>query len=69
MHQEHDQVALAIPLPALGLQPGAAGVVVHVHGQGAAYEVEFVGEDGRTIGLQTLMPNQLYAVGATLARR
>ena len=52
--QEHAQVVLASPLPAIGLAPGAAGVVVHVLGQGAAYVVEFIGLDGRTIGLKTL---------------
>ena len=54
MFQEHAQVVLACPLPALGLEPGDVGVVVHVHGQGAAYEVEFMSLDGRTIGLKTL---------------
>ena len=63
--QEHAQVVLASPLPALGLEPGDVGVVVHVHAQGAAYEVEFMSLDGRTIGVQTLHANQLRAVSAS----
>ena len=38
MFQERAQVVLASPLPALGLEPGDVGVVVHVHANGAAYE-------------------------------
>lgn len=63
--QEHAQVVLACPLPALGLEPGDVGVVIHVHGQGAAYEVEFISLDGRTIGLQTLEAHQLRPVSAS----
>jgi len=39
MFQEHTQVVLMSPLPALGLELGDVGVVVHVHTQGVAYEV------------------------------
>ena len=62
MFEEHVQVVLVTPLPALGLEPGDVGVVVHVHAQGAAYEVEFMSLDGRTIGVQTLQAPQLRAV-------
>jgi hypothetical protein len=65
MFQEHAQVVLACPLPALGLEPGDVGVVVHVHARGAAYEVEFMSLDGRTIGVQTLRADQLRAVSAS----
>jgi hypothetical protein len=64
MFQEHAQVVLASPLPALGLGPGDVGVVVHVHAGGAAYEVEFMGLDGHTIGVQTLQAGELRAVSA-----
>ena len=40
MLQEHTAVALKRPLPEHTLDSGALGVVVHVHGQGSAYEVE-----------------------------
>ena len=65
MYQEHSQVVLTCPLPALGLEPGDVGIVVHVHGAGAAYEVEFMSLDGRTIGVQTLDVSQLRQVSAS----
>ena len=65
MVQEHDQVVLACPLPALGLEPGDIGLVVHVHAADAAYEVEFISLDGRTIGVETLQAGQLRQVSAS----
>jgi hypothetical protein len=62
MFQQHAQVVLACPLPALGLEPGDVGVVVCVHANGAAYEVEFMSLDGHTIGVETLFADQLRAV-------
>lgn len=54
MLNEHTQVVLRRPMPSLGLEPGDVGVVVHVHGQGEAYEVEFLRPDGNTIGVETV---------------
>ena len=54
MFKEHSRVVLKRPLPALGLKAGDVGVVIHVHNNGAAYEVEFISMDGRTIGVETL---------------
>ncbi|MCU0922608.1 MAG: DUF4926 domain-containing protein [Burkholderiaceae bacterium] len=65
MYPEHSQVVLTCPLPALGLEPGDVGVVIHVHGAGVAYEVEFMSLDGRTIGVQTLQASQLRRVSAS----
>jgi len=65
MFQEHTQVVLMSPLLALALEPGDVGVVVHVHAQGVAYEVEFMSLDGRTIGVETLEANQLRPVSAS----
>ena len=65
MFQEHAQVVLASPLPALGLEPGDVGVIVHVHAHGTAYEVEFMSLDGHTIAVQTLQAGQLRAVSAS----
>ena len=42
-----------------GLMAGDVGTAVLVHGDGAAYEVEFVGYDGHTVALLTLERNQL----------
>jgi Domain of unknown function (DUF4926) len=65
MFHEHTQVVLDRPVPTLGLEPGEVGVVVHVHANGAAYKVEFTSLDGRTIGVQTLLADQLRAVSAS----
>ena len=65
MFQEHTQVVLANPLPTLGLEPGDVGVVVHIHAGAAAYEVEFMSLDGKTIGVQTLRADQLRAVSSS----
>lgn len=55
-------MVLTCPLPALGLEPGDMGVVVHVHAAGGACVVEFISLDGRTIGVETLEASQLRPV-------
>lgn len=65
MLQQHDQVVLTNPLPALRLEPGDLGVVVHVHAVDAVWEVEFLSLDGRTIGVETLQASQLRPVSAS----
>ena len=64
MFQEHSQVVLNCPVPALGLEPGDIGVVVHVHADGVAHEVEFLGLDDHTIGIRTLAADQLRRASA-----
>ena len=61
MFEEHSQVVLKSPLPTLRLEPGDVGVIVHVHGHGEAYEVEFMTFDGRTIGVETVQADDLRA--------
>jgi hypothetical protein len=56
---ELDPVALTGDLPAHGLKRGDVGTAVLVHGKGAAFEVEFVGYDGRTVALVTLERDQV----------
>lgn len=51
---EHTQVVLTKAVPALGLEPGDRGVVIHVSLDGKAYEVELMGPDGDTLGIETL---------------
>jgi hypothetical protein len=51
---ELDAVTLTCSLPEHGLVCGDAGTAVLVHGNGAAFEVEFVGYDGHTVALLTL---------------
>ncbi len=56
---ELDAVALTCDLPKHGLVRGDVGTAVLVHGNGAAFEVEFVGYDGHTVALLTLERNQV----------
>lgn len=59
MLQEHTGVVFKTPHPELGLDSGSSGMVVHVHGQGAAYEVEFLTQDGHTVCVERLKPEDL----------
>lgn len=43
----------------VNLPAGARGTVVEVYRAGAGYEVEFTGDDGRTIALITLRPEDI----------
>lgn len=53
MREMYSDVVLKVPLPSNGLAVGARGVVVHVHGEGDAYEVEFMTSAGETIAVVT----------------
>ena len=61
---ELDPVALTGDLPVHGLKRGDVGTAVLVHGEGAAFEVEFVGYDGRTVALVTLEREQVRPLQA-----
>jgi hypothetical protein len=63
MIPEHDQVILTSDLPEFGLKAGDIGTIVHVY-RDAAYEVEFVTLDGRTVAVVTLEKDQVRPVGA-----
>lgn len=63
MTKELDSVVLAVDLPAHRLKTGDVGTVVHVHGDGKGFEVEFVALDGETIAVATLTPTELRPVG------
>ncbi len=54
MIAEHSIVVLNDDRAADGLYSGDVGAVVHVYGDGKAYEVEFVDGDGTSIALLTL---------------
>jgi hypothetical protein len=60
--KELDTVALTSDLPEHGLKRGDVGAVVLVHGNRAAFEVEFVAYDGHTVALLTLEPAKLRAL-------
>ena len=59
---ELDLAALRQDLPAHGLIAGDVGTVVFVHADGAAYEVEFMTADGRTLAVETLLADQVEPV-------
>ena len=63
MIEEHASVVLTESLPAAGLEAGDVGVVVHVYGNGEAFEVEFMTLDGNTMTVETLSENQIRAAG------
>ena len=63
MIKEHDCIVLTQDLPDDGLQAGDVGTVVHVHGDAAAYEVEFITLTGETVAVATVLPFQLRPVG------
>ncbi len=63
MIKEHDCVVLTKRLPEEGLEAGDVGAVVHIHQNGAAYEVEFVTLAGRTVAVATVGAAGLRPVG------
>ena len=65
MIKEHECVVLTEDLPAEGLKTGDIGTVVHIHQEGAGYEVEFMTLAGETIAVTTLLAAQVRP----LARR
>lgn len=64
MINELDPVALTCDLPAHSLKRGDVGTAVLVHGNGAAFEVEFVGYDGHTVALVTVERDQVRRLQA-----
>jgi hypothetical protein len=59
---EHDCVVLTADLPADGLEAGDVGTVVHIHGGGEAYEVEFMTLAGNTLAVATVSAGQCRPV-------
>lgn len=54
MFKELDTVVLTHDINKYGLKRGDVGAVVHRYKDGAAFEVEFVTADGRTVALLML---------------
>ncbi len=65
MIQELDRVVLTEDLPDYALQAGDLGVVVLVHRQGEAFEVEFLTLEGDTVAVETLTARQVRPVRAS----
>ena len=61
--KEHDRVVLTVNLPEERLEAGDVGTVVHIHGDGVAYEVEFTTLVGRTVAVATVEAAGLRPVG------
>jgi Domain of unknown function (DUF4926) len=62
MIKEHERAVLKVDVPAEGLKAGDVGTVVHIYGDGKAYEVEFVTLEGRTAAVVTLEAAQIRPV-------
>lgn len=54
MLKEHDRAVLTRDLTEEGLQAGDVGVVVHVHKNRKAFELEFFALDGTTLAVATV---------------
>jgi hypothetical protein len=68
MMQVLDTVVLTRDLPEHRLRKGDLGAVVHMHRDGAAYEVEFVTLDGGTLAVVTLSADAIRpATGTEIA--
>lgn len=63
MFQELDTVVLTHNIDEHGLEQGDIGAVTHCYKDGAAFEVEFVTADGRTIALLTLNQTEIRSIG------
>ena len=62
---EHDTIVLERALPEHGLEAGDVGAIVHVHGNGNAFEVEFVAGSGSTIAVVTLAAEDVRPVATS----
>ena len=62
MIKEHDRVVLTSDVPEEDLRAGDVGTVVHVHGKGKAFEVEFLTLDGDTFAVITVPAPRLRPV-------
>ena len=62
MIKEHDCIVLTQDLPDASLRAGDVGTIVHIHRNGAAYEVEFMTLTGQTVAIATVLPTQLRPV-------
>ena len=63
MIRELDTVVLTYDIDEYGLKQGDIGAVVHCYKDSAAFEVEFVTAEGRTIALLTLNRADIRPIG------
>ena len=72
MLSEHSRIVLTTDLPEEGLACGDVGTIVHVHPGREAFVVEFMGLDGGTVAVATVLGAQARPVTSediTHARR
>jgi hypothetical protein len=62
MIKEHDRIVLKEAVPSAGLEAGDVGTVVHLYGDGKAYEVEFTTLEGETAAVVTVEASQVREV-------
>ena len=62
MFKELEIVELTHNIKSHNLKEGTKGTIVEIYNDDKAYEVEFVAPDGKTIGLLTLMPNDIRPI-------
>lgn len=62
MIREHERAILTDDLPEVGLKAGDVGTIVHVYGDGRAYEIEFFTLDGHTLDVVTVEASQVRQV-------
>lgn len=62
MIKEHDRVVLTTAVAKERLEIGDVGTVVHVYGDGKAYEVEFTSLDGGTVAVATVEASNVRPV-------
>ncbi|MGP1347255.1 MAG: DUF4926 domain-containing protein [Phycisphaerales bacterium] len=60
--QEHDTVILTVDLPQHRLRAGDIATIVHIHDNGAGYEIELTTLAGQSIAIVTVTGNQIRAV-------
>ena len=63
--REHDCVVLTRDMDGGPLRAGDVGTVVHIHGGGEAFEVEFLTMTGRTVSVTTVFAADLRLVSAS----
>jgi hypothetical protein len=63
MIRELDTIVLTRDIDEYSLKQGDIGAVVHCYGDGAAFEVEFVTAEGKTIALLTLDQADIRPIG------
>jgi len=61
---ELDTVVLRRDIEEHALKRGDVGAVVHRYSDGAAFEVEFVTAEGKTVALLTLTPEDIRPMGS-----